>query len=54
LRHVNVHEDDVRQQLAGFAQGLDAVGGLAHNGQMLLARQASADPPTDDRMIVHQ
>jgi len=39
-RHADVHQDDVRQQFARFAQGLFAIGGFADKFEAILARQA--------------
>ena len=51
--HADVHQHDVRPQLAGLAQGLVAIGSLADDFQALLASQADLETFAHHGMVVH-
>jgi hypothetical protein len=54
MGHINVHEDDVRQKLLGFANGFEAIGSFADDDEAFLAREAGTDSAPDNRMVVNQ
>jgi hypothetical protein len=44
LRHHQVHEDYIRQKLAGLLHRLQAIGGLAHHLDFFLQAKESPQP----------
>src|SRR6266446_223268 len=52
--HVDVHEDDIGQDLLGFANGFEAIGGFADDDEAFLPGEAGTDSAPDKRMVIHQ
>ena len=53
-RHPHVHQHHVGRELADLADRLGAVGGLAHNPQIVLALQDQAETHPQERLVIHQ
>jgi hypothetical protein len=52
LRHINVHQDDVRRKLGNFAQRFLAIGSFGDNLEIWKTAKAGGNTAAHDRMIV--
>jgi hypothetical protein len=53
LGHGEVENDQVRRKLLGFLDGVNAVNGLAANGELAMRVEKTAKLPTDSLVVVH-
>ena len=52
--HVDVHEDDIGQELLGFPNGFNAIGGFADDFDAFLLGKAQTNSSADNWMIINQ
>ena len=53
-RHLDVHQDDVGARRAGLLDGLEAVGRLGHDLDVVLDRQHHREPRAHHRVVVDE